>query len=146
MELLTGTLIEVNKIEETISGVEIHKGPDFSEKKIKNLSSSGQLKNYKVLHLATHGMVVPTLPELSTIITTLNMTDNDGEDGYLNQVEIANLKLNADFVAPSACETGLGKVYAGEGVSGLMQSLLLQVLMECLFRCGPFPTKVPCIL
>jgi CHAT domain-containing protein/Flp pilus assembly protein TadD len=122
---LPGTLAEVNKIEETIPGVEIHKGAEFSEKKIKGLSSSGQLKNYKVLHLATHGMVVPTVPELSTIITTLNATDANGEDGYLNQVEIADLKLNADFVALSACETGLGKVYAGEGVSGLMQSLFI---------------------
>ena len=122
---LPGTLTEVNKIEETIAGVEIYKGADFSEKKIKTLSTSGELNNYKVLHLATHGMVVPTLPELSTIITTLELTDADGEDGYLNQVEIAELDLNADFVALSACETGLGKVYAGEGVSGLMQSLFI---------------------
>lgn len=77
------------------------------------------------MHLATHGMVVPTLPELSTVNTTLHMTETGGEDGYLNQVEIADLKLNADFVALSACETGLGKIYYGEGFSGLIQSLFV---------------------
>jgi CHAT domain-containing protein/tetratricopeptide (TPR) repeat protein len=122
---LPGTLTEVNKIAEIVEGVEIFRNADFSEKKIKGYSRSGQLKNYQVVHLATHGMVVPTIPELSTVVTTLNANEADGEDGYLNQVELAQLELNADFVALSACETGLGKVYAGEGISGLMQSLFV---------------------
>ncbi len=122
---LPGTLTEVEKISEIVKGVEIFKGADFSESNIKKWSREGTLKNYKVVHLATHGMVVPTLPELSTIVATLDLTETNGEDGYLNQVEIAELNLNADFVALSACETGLGKIYNGEGISGLMQSLIL---------------------
>lgn len=89
----------------------------------KELSGSGKLKNYKVIHFATHGMVVPEVPELSAIVLSLNI--DDANDGYLRMQEIVDLELKADFVNLSACETGLGKIYGGEGVVGLTQSFLL---------------------
>ncbi len=121
---LPGTLKEVAVIQQTVPGVTALYAQDFSEARIKAMSRSGELAQYKVLHLATHGMVVPTLPELSTVITSLPMTEQGGEDGYLAAGEIKDLKLQADFVALSACETGLGKVYAGEGVGGLTRAFL----------------------
>lgn len=121
---LPGTLKEVAVIQQTVPGVTAYYAQDFSEARIKAMSRSGELAQYKVLHLATHGMVVPTLPELSTVITSLPLTEQGGEDGYLAAGEIKDLKLQADFVALSACETGLGKIYAGEGVGGLTRSFL----------------------
>jgi CHAT domain-containing protein/tetratricopeptide (TPR) repeat protein len=60
----------------------------------------------------SRGEFVPALP-------------GERDDGYLRIDEIAELKLEADFVNLSACETGLGKVYSGEGVVGLTQAFLL---------------------
>jgi CHAT domain-containing protein/lipopolysaccharide biosynthesis regulator YciM len=89
-----------------------------NEKSIK----SGELEKYKVLHFATHGFVNSERPELSGLL--LAQDTIGGEDGVLYSGEIYNLKLNADLVVLSACETGLGKIQKGEGIIGLTRALL----------------------
>ena len=89
-----------------------------NEKSIK----SGELEQYKVLHFATHGFINSERPELSGLLLAQDTTG--GEDGVLYSGEIYNLKLNADLVVLSACETGLGKIQKGEGIIGLTRALL----------------------
>lgn len=83
---------------------------------------SNELKNYKYIHFATHGFVDSEKPELSGILLAQDTTG--GNDGILFSGEIYNLELNADLVALSACETGMGKVQSGEGIIGLTRALL----------------------
>ncbi|MBU3916155.1 CHAT domain-containing protein [bacterium] len=122
---LPGTLKEVKTISRIVAKTEVITGDDVTENKVKRLSKSGELANYKVLHFATHGLVVPALPELSAIVLSQFKEEKDGEDGYLRMGEIAGLSIRADFINLSACETGLGKIYGGEGVVGLTQSFLI---------------------
>jgi len=82
------------------------------------------LKRYRVIHFATHGLVVPEAPELSALVLS-QMSTGAGHDGYLRMEEIAALDIEAEFVNLSACETGIGKIYRGEGVVGLTQSFLV---------------------
>jgi CHAT domain-containing protein len=49
----------------------------------------------------------------------------EGEDGFLTMAEIAKLRIDAEQVVLSACDTGLGKLYAGEGVVGLTQAVFV---------------------
>ena len=77
--------------------------------------------NYSLVHFATHGVVDENSPELSRIFL---QSDSESEDGNLFAGEIYNLKLNADLVALSACQTGLGKISKGEGVIGLSRALV----------------------
>jgi CHAT domain-containing protein/tetratricopeptide (TPR) repeat protein len=83
-----------------------------------------QLSRYRYLHFATHGFVNSEHPELSGIV--LSMVDEKGapQDGFLRAHEIYNLKLNAELVVLSACQTGLGKEVTGEGVLGLTRGFM----------------------
>lgn len=88
-----------------------------SETAVKN----DDLKNYSLVHFATHGIVDENNPELSRIFL---QNDSQAEDGNLYSGEIYNLHLNANLVTLSACQTGLGKISKGEGVIGLSRALV----------------------
>lgn len=79
------------------------------------------LKDFSLVHFATHGIVDEDNPELSRIFL---QSDSEAEDGNLFSGEIYNLHLNADLVTLSACQTGLGKISKGEGVIGLSRALV----------------------
>ncbi len=122
---LPGTLQEVEEINKLLKNSRIITGKSVTEANLKALSKSGELKKYKVIHFATHGLVVPEIPELSSIVLSLFKSPKDNEDGYLTMKEILGLDLECDFVNLSTCETGLGKITGGEGIVGLTQSFLL---------------------
>jgi CHAT domain-containing protein len=98
---------------------EIYLGKDATEE---NLKRNSNLKNFNYLHFATHGSIDEEKPDLSSLV--LAKGANSSEDGYLQASEIFNLKLNADLVVLSACQTGLGKLVRGEGMVGLTRSFM----------------------
>jgi CHAT domain-containing protein/Tfp pilus assembly protein PilF len=85
----------------------------------RTLATSGVLAEYRMIHFATHGVLNSQHPELSGI--ALSMVDQNGnaQSGFLRAHEIFNLKLSADLVVLSACQTALGKDVQGEGLMGL---------------------------
>jgi CHAT domain-containing protein/tetratricopeptide (TPR) repeat protein len=121
---LPGSRAEVEAIGRIVPESTVLVGEDVSEKKLKDLSRQGALRSYRILHFATHALLVPDAPELSALVLS-EAGDGEGEeDGFLNAKEIAELSIAADFVNLSACETGLGRIYGGEGVVGLPQAFL----------------------
>ncbi len=81
-----------------------------------------KVADYAVIHLAMHGVLDYKQPILSSLIFT---EDGDSiENSFLQAYEIANLKLNADLVVLSACETGFGTFEKGNGIASLARSFM----------------------
>jgi len=77
--------------------------------------------NYGIIHLGTHTEINNASPLYSKLVLSKS-NDNTGEDGYLHAYEIYKLQLRAELAVLTACETGTGKKYDGEGVRSLAHS------------------------
>jgi CHAT domain-containing protein/membrane protein required for beta-lactamase induction len=88
------------------------------------VATSGELSQYRYVHFATHGYLDTARTGLSAIV--LSMVDEQGrpQDGFLRTHDIYNLKLPAELVVLSACETGLGKEIRGEGLEGMTRGFM----------------------
>lgn len=78
-----------------------------------------QIQTARLVHLATHGI----LDDRRGIGSAIALTPSGADDGLLTAEEILDLKLTADLVVLSACDTGRGKI-TGDGVIGLSRSLI----------------------
>jgi CHAT domain-containing protein len=82
------------------------------------------LSQYRFLHFATHGLLNSQQPELSGLVLSLVDEQGQPQDGFLRAHEVYNLKLTADLVVLSACQTALGKEVKGEGLVGLTRGFM----------------------
>jgi CHAT domain-containing protein/tetratricopeptide (TPR) repeat protein len=90
---------------------------------IKELSRRETLKKYRFLHLAAHGILPGEVEGLVEPCIALSLFGDADEDGFLKMGEIFGLKLDADAVVLSACQTGLDEDPArGQGISGLSRA------------------------
>ena len=83
-----------------------------------------ELGEYRIVHFATHGLLNNIHPELSGIVLSLVDEAGHQQDGFLRLQDIYNLKLPAELVVLSACQTGLGKEIKGEGLIGLTRGFM----------------------
>jgi CHAT domain-containing protein/Tfp pilus assembly protein PilF len=87
-------------------------------------ATSPDLRQYRVLHFATHGVVNTTRPEMSGLVLSLVDEKGQPKDGFLSLARVYALKLSADLVVLSACQTGLGTEIRGEGLVGLTRGFM----------------------
>lgn len=90
----------------------------------KSTAQSDALKDYRILHFATHGLLNSLHPDLSGLVFSLVDQQGRSQDGFLRSYEIYNLKLNADLVVLSGCQTALGKYAKSEGLIGLTRGFM----------------------
>lgn len=99
---------------------DIHLGVDASETTLKR----APLADYAVVYFATHGLVAGDVKGLAepSLALSIPVQPSELDDGLLTSSEIAQLKLNADWVVLSACNTIAGDKPGAEALSGLARS------------------------
>jgi CHAT domain-containing protein len=88
------------------------------------MSEQGRLASYRIVHFATHGLIAGELKGLAepALVLTPPAEANDTDDGLLTASEVAQLKLNADWVVLSACNTAAAGPQGAEALSGLARA------------------------
>jgi CHAT domain-containing protein len=84
----------------------------------------GMLAKARVVHFATHGLLDAKRPENSGLVLALFNMQGQAQEGYLRVSDIRGLKLSADLVVLSSCESALGKDMGSEGIIGLPRAFL----------------------
>lgn len=105
---------------------QIRLGARATEREVKHLSETGQLARYRIVHFATHGALAGQVQgnvEPGLLLTPPE-NPSDEDDGYLTASEIAGLKLDADWVVLSACNTAAGGTQGAEALSGLARAFI----------------------
>ena len=99
---------------------DIHLGRDASETTVKR----APLADYRIVYFATHGLVAGDIKGLAepSLALTIPPQPSDLDDGLLTASEVAQLKLNADWVVLSACNTIAGDKPGAEALSGLARA------------------------
>ena len=99
---------------------DLHLQQDASETTVKRTP----LADYRVVHFATHALVAGDVKGLAepALALTLPQTPTELDDGLLTASEVAQLKLNADWVVLSACNTAAADKPGAEALSGLARA------------------------
>ena len=114
---LPGTQREADILRALYPSAAIYTGRNAQESVFKQ-----QAGRYRYLHLASHAFFNDASPMLSSVFLAAPPS-GDKEDGFLTARELFDLKLNADLVTLSACQTGRGESHSGEGMVGLTWAL-----------------------
>ncbi|MCC7138741.1 MAG: CHAT domain-containing protein [Planctomycetes bacterium] len=93
-------------------GTRVLLGEDATEEGLR--AAVATRPRWRAVHLACHGLVDPERPAFSS----LALTPAGADDGFLGALEVSRLRVPADLVVLSACETGKGRVVEGEGLVG----------------------------
>jgi CHAT domain-containing protein len=119
---LPETANELRAIAKTLGAgpSDIHLGSQATDAAIKG----ADLALYRVVYFATHGLVAGEMQGLGepALAFTLPTEPTDLDDGLLTASEVAQLKLNADWVVLSACNTAAGDTVGADGLSGLAKA------------------------
>ena len=113
---------EVNAIAALVPENEREEASGFGADR--NAATSANLAQYRIIHFATHGLMNSTNPQLSGLVMSLVDKDGKPQNGFLRLNDIFNLKLSADLVVMSACQTATGKEVKGEGIVGLTRGFM----------------------
>ena len=121
---LPGTAFEVEAVAKVFgSSMDKFTDAQASEAGLQALNKAGKLTDYRYLLFSAHGYLASN-PALTSLVLSLDKPTPEA-DGYVSATEWPGYNLRSDLIVLSACDTGVGKTIAGEGVMGLPYALFV---------------------
>jgi CHAT domain-containing protein len=121
--------VEIEKVAAVVPESTILLGTEASEEELSVLAESGTLREFDIIHVATHALVDDEWPEQSALVLSRVGLPDPVEaiiagtpvyDGLISMKEVLRgWELDAGLVTLSGCHTGLGREVEGEGYVGL---------------------------
>jgi CHAT domain-containing protein/tetratricopeptide (TPR) repeat protein len=145
---LPGTRVEGLRLLRVLGGQQdgLLVGPDATETALRQRNASGRLAKAQVIEFATHGLVWGDFdvaePSLALAFPAPG-SDLSTDDGLLTASEAAGLRLNADWVILSACNTAGPNGAQGDGLTGLASAFLYAGAKALLATHWPVRDDVP---
>jgi len=115
LERLPATKVEVEEIAKILGSHDVLVSSKATETAAKTVAHDA-----RYVHFACHGLLGGADP----LNSSLALTKDEKNDGFLTAWEVMQMELSTDLVTLSACQTALGEVTVTEGVVGLTRSLL----------------------
>ncbi|NIQ00579.1 MAG: CHAT domain-containing protein, partial [Nitrospinaceae bacterium] len=97
--------------------------------------------DYQIIHIASHGEFDPINP----LFSSLKLAKDQNQDGNFEVNEVFSLKVNADLVTLSACQTGLGQITGGDELVGLNRAFIYagtHSILSSLWRVSDVSTAI----
>jgi len=113
---LPGTLVETDGIAKLTPSAKRATGQEFTHD-----AARDALLGYDIVHLATHGVIDPSAPLFSALLTS----PAAHQPSRLSLYEVQGMQLKARLVVLSACQTGVGRLLGGDEVAGFTRTFLL---------------------
>lgn len=111
----------------------------YSDASEENFKSN--VSDYKIVHIASHSFMNEDQTDLSGVIFAQPTDSGFAEDGVLYSSETYDLNLNAQLVVLSSCESGVGKLFRGEGMIALTRGFLYSGASNIIFSLWKIPDK-----
>jgi len=135
LDLMGGSFLELPETEEEAREIKtilqasekslpLQLRQDASRSNVLKLNESQKLTDYQYVVFSCHGVVPEVTNRVTQPALVLSRPDPAGGDGFLTMADTFGLRLNADLVTLSACNTAMGIEIRGEGVMGLTRAFM----------------------
>jgi CHAT domain-containing protein/Tfp pilus assembly protein PilF len=119
---LAATAREASGIQALVPAREFFEARGF--KATREAAMSSDVARARIIHFAAHTRLDDVHPDLSSLVFSLIDERGNKQNGYLRLGDMYNLKLSAELVVLSACETALGKEVKGEGLMSMVRGFM----------------------
>jgi len=121
MDRLSHSGEEIKTIARLFEKESLKSAAHLREQATEENAKAPELKEFDYIHFSCHGLLND---DFQSLVLSQLPSDKSPEDGYFTLNEIMNCDYNAKLVVLSACQTGSGKMYKGEGVTGLTRAVM----------------------